>query len=151
MAQDPNQFGQSVEKGLVDLKMGGNVISVEVGTGPLVAGQCVTIVDSAGGVPKVIALAADTGDSFGVMPYDLRRATFETGERVDIPFFKGSVVYMEASAAIARGAKVMAVVSGSKVATATTGKMIIGRALDKAAANADLIRVLLDLPGTLAP
>jgi hypothetical protein len=53
------------------------------------------------------------------------------------------VMYMEASAAIARGAPVMPVVTGSKVATATVGKTVIGFAFDKASADGSLIRVYL--------
>jgi hypothetical protein len=49
---------------------------------------------------------------------------------------------MEASAAIARGASVEIVPTGIKVATLTTGTLV-GVALDKAAANGDLIRVAI--------
>ena len=49
---------------------------------------------------------------------------------------------MEASAAIARGATLEIEPSGEKVVTRTTGT-VIGRALDKASADGDLIRVLI--------
>lgn len=156
MAQNPNQFKQSVEKGQVDLQMSlGTVMSVQVDAAQvaaLVPGQAVTIVDSAGGIPKVIAAAADTNDIFGFVAYDFRKSSFAALEKCEIVFFRGGVMYMEASAAIARGAQVMPVISGQKVATAAgTGKRIIGRALDKAAANGDLIRVLVDVPGATVP
>jgi hypothetical protein len=51
---------------------------------------------------------------------------------------------MEAGAAIACGAKVMPVVSGSKVITAAGAtKSVVGVALDKAAADTNLIRVYI--------
>jgi hypothetical protein len=49
---------------------------------------------------------------------------------------------MEASAAIARGADLEIVPTGNKVVTQSTGTSI-GRALDQAAADGDLIRVLV--------
>jgi hypothetical protein len=51
-------------------------------------------------------------------------------------------MFMEASAAIARGADLEIVPTGVKVVTKTTGTSI-GRALDKATADGDLIRVLI--------
>jgi hypothetical protein len=57
---------------------------------------------------------------------------------------------MTASAAIVPNAKVAIVVASNKIVTASTGMMIVGRALDKASADGDLIRVIIDLPGALA-
>ena len=152
--QTPNQFAQSVTKGQVDARhLGGSALPVEVDASqatPLVPGQCVKIVDSAGGVPKVVASAAATDDVLGVVAYDLRRPTLAAGQDLEI-LTDGAVVYMEASGAIARGARVMEVIAGSKVAPVSTGNMTIGRALDKAAAAGDLIRVRLMLTGILAP
>jgi hypothetical protein len=152
MALTQNQFGQTVTKGQVDLRLSPNIISCQVGpdSTDLVPGQCVKLVDSADGIPKITAIEADTDDVFGIVAYDIRKSTFEPGDKCEVAFFRGTVVYMEASAAIARGAKVSAVVSGSKVVTASAAKRVIGRAFDKASGNGSLIRVILDVPGLTA-
>lgn len=154
MAISQNQFAQTEVQGVVDMRFSPNIISAQIDTtsgGGLLPGQAVKIVDSAGGIPKVVEAAADTDDVFGFLTYDMRRATFAVGDKVEIAFFRGTIMYMTASAAIARGAQVEIVVASKKVATAASGKRIVGRALDKAAADGDLIRVIVDLPGALVP
>jgi hypothetical protein len=155
MALDQNQFAQTVVQGMIALDKSVGTISVQIDAssgGGLVPGQAVKMVDSAGGIPKVVECAATTDDVFGFINYDMRRAMFGVGDKVEISSMHGNIMWMTASAAIARNAKVMLVIAGSKVVTAgTTGNVIIGRALDKAAANGDLIRVIIDLPGLLVP
>lgn len=146
MSQNPNQFSQSVVKGLADLRLSPSVISCRVDAAQavaLIAGQCVKLKDVAGGSPVIEAIADDEDKVFGVVLYNIKDSSFSANEAVEVAF-DGSVVYMEAGAAIARGADVMPVVTGSKVATAAgNDKAIIGIALDKAAADGDLIRVLI--------
>lgn len=153
MAQVQNQFSQSVEKGQVDLKFGVGAFSCQVDSSApadLVAGDFVKLVDSLGGVPKVIKITADTDVIFGVVSFSFKNASYPALAMVEILGMKNGVIFLESSAAIARGASVMAVVSGSKVATATTGKRIAGYAFDKASASGQLIRVVIDLPGILS-
>lgn len=153
MSLSINQFAMSPVQGQMDLRFNPGVISGQIDTtsaGSLIPGQPVKMVDSAGGVPKFVECAADTDDVYGFITYDIKSQLFNAGDRVEVAAMRDNVMYMTASAAIARNAKVMIVVSGSKVATATTGKTIVGRALDKASLNGDLIRVTIDLPGTAA-
>lgn len=153
MSLNISQFGQSTVQGAMDLAINPSIISGEIdvsSAGNLVAGQSVKMVDSVGGVPKFVECAADTDDVYGFLVYDIKTKLFNAYSRVEVAAMRNSVMYMTASAAIARNAKVMIVVSGSKVATATSGKTIVGRALDKAAADGDLIRVTIDLPGSAA-
>lgn len=154
MALNINQFALSAVKGLQDLRGSpSSVIACQVDSssaGGLVPGQCVKIVNTAGGVPNVVECSAATDDVFGVILYNIKNATFGVGDAVEIAYANGAVVYMEASAAIVPYARVMPVISGSKVATATTGNRIIGFALDKTAADGDLVRVVVQLPGALA-
>lgn len=153
MSLAQNQLAQIPVRGMLDLMIQPNIIGCQVYASEstaLIPGQAVKLVDSADGVPKVTAATAATDDIFGFVPYDQKDQDFPAGAAVDIAFFRGCVMYMTASAAIARGAQVMIVVSGSKVATVSSSQRIIGRALDKAAANNDLIRVLIDLPGATA-
>jgi len=141
-----NQFSQSVVKGLVDLRMSNNTVACRVKSDEataLVAGQAVKLVDSAGGVPEVTAIESDTDAVFGYVNYNLKQSSFEAGEAVEISL-EQNAIYLEASEAIARGASVMPVVSGNKVATATAGKSVIGWAFDKASGSGSLIRVVLE-------
>lgn len=151
MSLNPNQFDQSVVKGQLDLKMQPSVISCQVKSDestPLVPGQAVLMVDSAGGVPKVTAATTDEEDIFGFVVRNNKQSSFAAGEAVEIAMGRGCVMYMEAGAAVARNAQVQVVITGQKVITAAVGDhRIVGRALDKAAADADLIRVWIDLPG----
>jgi hypothetical protein len=147
MTQLQNQQSQTPIQGQLDMQYNSNVINAVVDTtsgGGLVPGTPVKIVDNAGGVPKVVECAADTDDVIGFIQYAIRNATYAVGDAVPIALVNGgAAMYLAASAAIARGASVMVVISGVKVATATSGKTIVGRALDKAAANGDLIRILM--------
>lgn len=154
MALNQNQFALIPIQGMMDLRFNPAVISAQIDTssaGGLVAGQPVKMVDSAGGVPKVVECAADTDDVYGFLVYDLKQTVFAIGAPVEVACMRDNVMFMTASAAIARNAQVEIVLSGVKVATAASGKRIVGRALDKAAANGDVIRVTIDLPGGLVP
>lgn len=151
MALSQNQFAMTVIQGVCTLQLQPNTISCEIDStsaGSLVPGQAVTMVDSSNGIPKVVEAAANTDDIFGFINYNQKNATFSAYDKVEVSIFRGNVMWMTVSAAVARWAKLMIVVSGSKVATATVGKTVIGRALDKASANNDLIRVFIDLPAT---
>lgn len=145
MAQNPNQFVQTPEKGQIDLTINPSVFSVQVdaaqGTA-LVPGQLVKLATTAGGVPKVIASAAVTDDHFGVIVFNRKTASFPATARMEVAAW-GSVVYMEASAAITRGANVAYAAAGLKVATAVSTNAIVGRALDTSTGDGSLIRVYL--------
>lgn len=145
MTQVSNQFSQTPVTGMLDLAFSPNtipcvVLSTEATA--LIPGQCVKLVDNTSGIPTVTAIAADTDNVFGVVAYNQKDPSFAAGDVVEIACDM-DVIYMTASAAIARGAAVMAVVTGSKVATATVGKTVIGFAFDKAAADGSVIRVYL--------
>lgn len=148
MSQLQNQLKQGPILGRLDLQFNANVINCVIDAssgGGLVPGQAVKIVDNAGGVPKVVEAAADTDDIIGHIQFTGRNATFGVGDAVAIVLVNGGgCMYLNANAAIARGAKVMVVIATpGNVATATSGKTIVGRALDKATAANQLIRVLM--------
>ncbi len=154
MALSMNQFALEAIKGMIDLKVGpSNVISCEIDSssaGGLVPGQAVKIVSTAGGIPNVVECSAASDDVFGFIAYDIKDISFAAGDKVEIAFSRSTAMYMEASAAIAANASVMIVLSGNKVATATATNRIVGRALDRAGASGELIRVIIDLPGSIA-
>lgn len=149
MTQSTNQFAQTPEKGDLDLRFNTNTISCQIDSssaGGLLPGQAVKCVDSADGIPKVVECSADTDDVYGFLQYEIRRDVFDVGDVVEVSFARGNVMWMEASAGIARWAPVSVVISGNKVVSASTTKTVIGRAYDKGTTG-DLIRVLIDLPG----
>lgn len=142
MTQLINQFELGKEKGQLDLRQSNNTISCRADS-VLVPGQAVKLVDVAGGIPNVTAITADTDVVFGFATKSTRRDAIAIGDVIEISC-TSNVMYMEAGAAIAVGAKVMPVVSGSKVITAAGAtKSVVGVALDKAAADTDLIRVYI--------
>ena len=71
------------------------------------------------------------------------KATTKAGDIVEFaPCRSGAIVILEASGAIVNGAKVY-YAGGAKVAS--SGTVAIGHAFDKATADGDLIRVMLDV------
>ena len=155
MALNISQFAQSVVQGVLDLSVGvRSVLSAQISStsaGGLVAGQSVKLVDASGGIPDVVECASDADDVFGFIAYDIKDQSFDGLMKAEIAFGRGAVMYMTASEAIIPGAEVMVVIASKKVAVATEGKRVIGRALDKAAGDGSLIRVMIDLPGALVP
>lgn len=153
-----NSFKMSVIKGMVDLLIGPGTISAQIditstlgadgGVG-LVPGQAVVLVNSAGGVPKVIEATTDAQDIFGFIAYNPKDPKYMRQDRCEIMAFRNGVMYMEANAAIARGAEVALLIAGVKVITATATDRIIGRAYDAATASGQMIRVVIDLPGAV--
>lgn len=93
---------------------------------------------------------ADTAGErcIGVGLTDVSTAEAAAGKAVAV--MVEGVAYVEASAAISRGALVMASANG-RGATATTGLVVQGMALKAAGAAGDLIPVLLAAVGHLAP
>lgn len=142
--QKPNQFKQSVVKGMLDLAYGNKIFPCLVDSTqatPLKAGMVVSLVPTgAGGPPKIIETADDTTALFGVVCYNTKQAEFKAQDSVEVAAFD-SVIYVEASAAIARGAKVSYVQASAKVKTAVAGNKVLGMALDVASGDGDLIRI----------
>lgn len=145
---DINQFAISQVQGALDLSINSSVMTCAVDaaeTTSLVAGQPVKLATTGGGVPKVLALTANTDKSFGFVVRNLKDASRQAGEALEVAMC-GSVMYMTAGAAINPGAKIEVVYTTNKVITNAGTNPIVGVALDKAAADGDLIRVLVVNP-----
>lgn len=142
-----NQFNITPVQGMLDMQENPNTISGQIdvsSAGNLIPGTPVKMVDSAGGVPKFVECAADTDDVLGFINYNIKNSVFNAYDPVEISLVAGgNVMFLTAAAAIARRATVMVVIAGVQVATATSGKTIVGWALDKAVATGDLIRVYM--------
>lgn len=108
------------------------------------AGDFVKIKSVAGSKVLVVEVAAaDTDDVIGVIPYEsAKKNAYVDGDMVTVMSDLTRII-CTASAAINMGATVMPVITGMKIATQTTGKTAIGIALRPAAADGDLIEVLL--------
>lgn len=149
MTLNINQFAMSTVQGQMDLQFNGSVISAQVGPDvvtALVAGQPVKLIDSAGGVPKITPLTANTDSAFGYVIRNLKDQNFPADQPVEIAL-QGSVMYMTAGASIARGVAIEVVYTTNKVITNAGTNPVAGFALDKAAADGDLIRVYVLTPG----
>lgn len=146
-SMNPNQFAQKSLLGMLDQMMNYNTVPVEVDSsesGEIFAGMAVKIVDSKGGVPKVVKCSADSDEVFGFVNYSIKDQKFTAGMRMEVSQ-AGNVMYLYATTAIARGARVtLNVVSPGGVAelVGSSGDRIVGFAFDKGAVG-DLIRVKL--------
>lgn len=150
MTQYSNQFALTTEQGQLDLQASQNVLTCQVSSSEstsIVAGQPVKLEDSAGGLPKVLALTGATSKTFGFVVRNLKDATREANETLEVAI-AGSIMYMTAGAAIARGAKLEVVYTTNKVITSAGTNPVVGYALDKAAADGDIIRVIIGTPNT---
>lgn len=146
MTQNLNQFNQTPEKGQLDAAINWNLLGVRIDPASVADftnsnGFAVKITDTDGKHITVDLATAASDDIFGFLPYEVKTNSPAAGDFVRVAF-GDSVMLMEASAAIARGADLEILPAGNKVVTQSTGTSI-GRALDKAAADGDLIRVLI--------
>jgi hypothetical protein len=149
--QNQNQFAQTVVLGKVDQLYSYNTLSVEIDsteTGTLLAGQAVKMYDRAGGVPKVVACAANSDEVLGFINYNIKDASYVAGKRCEISM-AGNVIYLISVGAIARGAQVqldLSYAGGVKTITGSSGAKVVGWAMDKATGDGQLIRVHLRTP-----
>lgn len=140
-----NQFAMSTVRGQLDLLTQGTVISCQVDSAQAVniqQGEAVKLATTAGGVPKVISLAANADVSFGFACRNLKDVDYPASSYLEVAMIN-SVMTMEAGAAITRGAKVEVVYTTRKVITNAGTNPVVGFALDTAANSGDLIRVYI--------
>jgi len=147
MPVNQNQFQQAPIKGQLDLTRNNNVMTMQIdpasGEAELIPGEAVKLVDVDGSVP-VVDKAGDSDVVFGYVVYTTKQNTREPGDVIEVAFF-GSVQWLEAAAAIARGAEVELISASNKVQTSSTSTKI-GFAIDKATGDLDLVRILLQTP-----
>lgn len=149
-----NQFEQAPIKGALDLAiMNGKVITGIVSANQataLLPGQRVKLDTTAQEfIPSFVA-AGDTEVAVGYVIYNSRNsANLVAGQPVEVAGNFGPVMWMEADDAIAAGATVYFNTTGLKVDTTAGGDKKVGIALDGAAADGDLIRVIIIEPGAV--
>lgn len=146
-----NQFKQSNTIGSLDLTTNPNPSVMYCKWNPtatstltLVPGEGVILKDLGAsdsvGLPIVDKRAADANAIEGVAIFDNKLAKKSPGDIISVAKF-GAVVFMEASAAILRGASVALVLATPGQVVTTTTETAFGKALDKASAAGDLIRI----------
>ncbi len=149
-SQNPNAFDMSPTLGMVDLPYNTNTVAVMIDaseTGTLYQGSPVKIVDSAGGIPKVVKCAANTDNVMGFINYNIKNQAFVAGMPCEISM-AANVIFLYATGPIARGVRVVLDLLNNGVAAASGsgGENIVGWAYDKAAAQGELIRIKLLTP-----
>lgn len=150
-SQGQNQFTETSVLGVLDEKVGTtNVIPCQVDTtetGTLYPGTPVKMYDRAGGIPKVVACAANSDECLGFIVYDIRNRTYVANDICSVAL-KGSVMYLYATGAISRGVRVVLDLANNGVAAASGsgGEDIVGWAFDKASAMGALIRIYIETP-----
>lgn len=147
--QSPNQFAQTSQLGVLDLRFNRDTVAVEIdssqSTTLLYAGQAVKLVDSIDGIPKVIGCAANSDSVFGFINYDIKSQSFAVGDRCEVSL-SGNVMYLYATTAIARGAQVtLDLTTQGGVASKNSGDNIVGWAYDKASVGS-LVRIYIKTP-----
>lgn len=148
-----NQFKKSVIPGQLDLKAGGLDTSFNVRIDPDSAasdidfGVGLQLVDGGAndpnGVPLVDVLSANTDVPFGARVYEIKQGVVQPGDITQVSY-RGGVQFMEAAAALARGAEVSLDVANPGQVKAKSTDAKFGVLLDKAFAQGDIVRVLVD-------
>jgi hypothetical protein len=141
-----NQFGISSVQGQIDL-LGtpSNVITCQVDSSQATAlaqGAPVKLSTTAGGVPKVVGLAANTDVTFGFIARNVKDQTYAANSYCEVALIN-TVMQMTSGAAITRGAKLEVVYTTNKVITNAGTNPVVGFALDTATGADQLIRVYI--------
>jgi len=144
MAIVSNQFSIHPLKGTLTLFPNVNLVDCQVDAteaGTIVAGDPLVIVDTAGSVIKV-KKAAISDKFLGCVPYSVKGNEYVAQDMIRVAM-DYCCLQMEASAAIGAGIEVQLDPATGKVAPQTGTNTVIGDALGKAAADGDLIPVMI--------
>jgi hypothetical protein len=144
MALNQNQFGMTTTKGTL---ISGKSMTVEfysaTATDTITPGEFVKLVSTTTGlVTKASVGSAATDAYFGVVLSNPLKEAYAVGEKMEIAMM-GSLVILEASAAITAGASLQYAYDTKKAATHTASNTVVGIAMENAAADASLFRALV--------
>lgn len=139
-----NQFEQTPVRGQLDLRIAtSGVISGEVSVneaGSILAGDPVKFDPATtGAIPQFLA-AGPTDNAIGYLVYDVKKATLVARDAMQVSYFGGPVMFMEAETALVPGVQVEQNANG-KVQVLNTGKLR-GLTLDPVAIGG-LFRVII--------
>jgi len=141
-----NQFGMEIVTGV---KQSGPVLECEfysaTGTDTIAPGEFVILASTVAPlVTKVAKGAGLTSKYFGVVLTNPLKSAYAVGEKLQVAIF-GAIVICKASAAITCGAWLQYAHDTYKVATQVGSNTIVGIALENAAGDAALLRVLVHI------
>jgi hypothetical protein len=144
MTQNVNQFGMSLEKGVLALSKE-NIFNAKINpgyVGTLTNASAVKLAPSVAGSDIIVnGATSNTDDVFGFIIYESAKNSYSAGDFVRIAS-TSSVMLMEAKTAVARGDS-LEITNDNRVDLLSAGGVLIGTSLDDAAAGGDLIRVLI--------
>lgn len=146
-----NALVQNPIVGQVDMPFNFNTLSAvldaSVGSASYTSGQAVKIVaNTKGGVPKVVACAANSDNCWGFINFNLKNINFTVGQACEVST-GGNIIWLYTTAAITQGAQVCLDVSATGAVQATgNSATVVGYALDGAAGSGSIIRVHLKTP-----
>ncbi len=152
--QNPNQFTQSPILGMPDLRSQPNSFFVTINPdSEFTDFQVGTVLKLIAGTGPAILVdvATPTDEAIGAIPYNLKKNTFAAGDTVQI-FGELSVLYLQTSAAVDRGAKVEFLNTGGSptVATVSGSNTVLGVALDQGDDTGAIIRVQIKPAAAIA-
>jgi len=144
MALTMNQFEMATLKGTLE---SGSVIECEFysasASATVIPGEFVCLGSTvAPNVTKVIKGTGLTSAYFGVVLTNPLKDSYAVGEKLQVAIL-GSIVLVEASAAITAGASLQYAYDTFKVATQTDSNTIVGIALENASADTSLLRAFI--------
>jgi hypothetical protein len=147
MALNQNQFAISTLKGTLDSSGSGASLSCEffsaTPTATVGPGEMVVIVSTPAVSVTRVSKGAAIGDKyFGVVLTNPLADSYGVGKKLEVGIV-GAVVMMEASALITAGADLQYDPATGKVATKTGPGFKIGVALENAAGDGSLLRVMI--------
>ena len=154
LTQNPNQTFMAPILGQVDMAVTPNTKAVMLDPASTnvycQAGSPVKLVAKAGKGEIIVDVCTGPNDGpvYGIVLYNMRKNKYAAGDMMEIGC-RGTVVYLEASTTINRGARV-----NSTAATASADPLVttvanntdwqLGAALDQSAAANELIRIEVD-------
>lgn len=158
LALNQNQTFQTPMLGMVTMDRQPNTVSAQIdpaSTATVITAGCAVKQVNVAGPQIMVDVTANPADAgvFGIIPYNMRKNTYVPGDVIEV-VCSGGYLMLKASAAITPG-QIVAVTNPSVATndptvanTTTVGDFVAGRAVGKAAAAGDLIKVLVQ-PGKL--
>ncbi len=149
-----NQFEITPTLGMPDLRFNFNTIAAMIDSAyagaPIPPGTAMKYTQGdVGGVPAITPCTANTDITCGFISYDIKTRAFVALNRCELAQ-RGNVIYLVATAAIARGAQVMIdPATPGGVVTATSGKPIVGFSQDVITAPGEFVRIELSTPANI--
>ena len=140
-----NQFTGSQIKGLITELVSPFTLPMQVDAGqatPILPGAAVQLAATAGQGAFLVTECAASDAPIGFVAFSEKKNSYSAGDMMEVGIV-GTIIYLEAAAAVTRGASLEYVPTGVLVKTALGVNPTVGKALDSAPGANALIRVLV--------